>query len=111
MYGAQTFSFISSIRISFENDVEMYGAQTFNKYRNASAMFENDVEMYGAQTTCFRVSLKFQFENDVEMYGAQIYFSNGVFTIGYRDWAPEHEKMGKGVTLTEDEMMKLKELL
>lgn len=51
------------------------------------------------------------FENDVEMYGAQIYFSNGVFTIGYRDWAPEHEKMGKGVTLTEDEMMKLKELL
>lgn len=31
--------------------------------------------------------------------------------IGYRDWAPEHEKMGKGVTLTEDEMMKLKELL
>jgi hypothetical protein len=52
-----------------------------------------------------------KFENDVEMYGAQIYFSNGVFTIGYRDWAPEHEKMGKGVTLTEDEMMKLKELL
>ena len=95
----------------FENDVEMYVAQT--KYYAASCAieFENDVEMYGAQTTCFRVSLKFQFENDVEMYGAQIYFSNGVFTIGYRDWAPEHEKMGKGVTLTEDEMMKLKELL
>ena len=45
------------------------------------------------------------------MYGAQIYFSNGVFTIGYRDWAPEHEKMGKGVTLSEDEMARLKELL
>ncbi len=28
-----------------------------------------------------------------------------------RDWDPEHEKMGKGVTLTEDEMKKLKELL
>ena len=28
-----------------------------------------------------------------------------------RDWAPEHEKMGKGVTLTEDEAQKLKELL
>lgn len=52
-----------------------------------------------------------RFENDVEMYGAQTYFSNGVFTIGYRDWALEHEKIGKGVTLTEDEMMKLKELL
>ena len=45
------------------------------------------------------------------MYDAQTYFSNGVFTIGYRVWAPEHEKMGKGVTLTENEMMKLKELL
>ena len=28
-----------------------------------------------------------------------------------RDWAPDHEKMGKGVTLTEDEMSKLKEIL
>ena len=28
-----------------------------------------------------------------------------------RDWDPEHEKMGKGVTLTEEEMMKLKELI
>ena len=89
----------------------MYGAQTCTLILTEDTVFENDVEMYGAQTTCFRVSLKFQFENDVEMYGAQIYFSNGVFTIGYRDWAPEHEKMGKGVTLTEDEMMKLKELL
>ena len=75
------------------------------------AQFENDVEMYGAQTLPLQSPKLFPFENDVEMYGAQIYFSNGVFTIGYRDWAPEHEKMGKGVTLTEDEMMKLKELL
>ena len=67
--------------------------------------------MYGAQTPLQIFSKSTAFENDVEMYGAQIYFSNGVFTIGYRDWAPEHEKMGKGVTLTEDEMMKLKELL
>ena len=28
-----------------------------------------------------------------------------------RDWAPEHEKMDKGVTLTDDEVEKLKELL
>ena len=28
-----------------------------------------------------------------------------------RDWAPEHEKMGKGVTLSEDELKKLKEIL
>ena len=28
-----------------------------------------------------------------------------------RDWAPEHEKMGKGITLTDEEFTKLKELL
>ena len=28
-----------------------------------------------------------------------------------RDWAPEHEKMGKGVTLSVEELKKLKELL
>ena len=28
-----------------------------------------------------------------------------------RDWAPEHEKMGKGTTLSKDEIEKLKELL
>lgn len=81
------------------------------KMKLVAMMFENDVEMYGVQTDSSICCEVVTFENDVEMYGAQIYFSNGVFTIGYRDWAPEHEKMGKGVTLTEDEMMKLKELL
>ena len=89
----------------------MYGAQTLPIQKGLKLWFENDVEMYGAQTINIHNIPPRQFENDVEMYGAQIYFSNGVFTIGYRDWAPEHEKMGKGVTLTEDEMMKLKELL
>ena len=28
-----------------------------------------------------------------------------------RDWAPEHEKMGKGITLSADEVKALKELL
>ena len=28
-----------------------------------------------------------------------------------RDWSPDHEKMGKGITLTEDEVKKLKEFL
>ena len=28
-----------------------------------------------------------------------------------RDWAPEHDKMGKGITLTKEELKKLKELL
>ena len=28
-----------------------------------------------------------------------------------REWDPEHEKMGKGVTLSEDDLKRLKELL
>lgn len=28
-----------------------------------------------------------------------------------REWAPDHEKMGKGMTLSKEEMKKLKELL
>lgn len=28
-----------------------------------------------------------------------------------RDWAPEHEKMGKGITLTVEELKALKEIL
>ncbi len=28
-----------------------------------------------------------------------------------RDWSPEHEKMGKGITLTIDEVVALKDLL
>ena len=111
MYGAQTSLSNSCGSSGFENDVEMYGAQTRTGFTNRGVKFENDVEMYGAQTDRHSTEHTSLFENDVEMYGAQIYFSNGVFTIGYRDWAPEHEKMGKGVTLTEDEMMKLKELL
>ena len=28
-----------------------------------------------------------------------------------RDWAPEHEKMGKGITLTKEELRSLRDLL
>lgn len=28
-----------------------------------------------------------------------------------RDWSPEHDKMGKGVTLTKEELLALRELL
>ncbi|MDD3221539.1 MAG: hypothetical protein EOM34_08335 [Clostridia bacterium] len=28
-----------------------------------------------------------------------------------RDWSPEHEKMGKGTTLSKEEITKLKEIL
>ena len=28
-----------------------------------------------------------------------------------REWSPEHDKMGKGITLSDDEFAKLKEIL
>lgn len=28
-----------------------------------------------------------------------------------RDWAPEHEKMGKGITMTKEELIKLRDIL
>jgi len=31
--------------------------------------------------------------------------------LDLRDWAPDHQKMGKGVTLTQEEAVKLSELL
>lgn len=41
----------------------------------------------------------------------KISWNGGEPKYDIRDWAPEHEKMGKGVTLSEEEMVKLKELL
>lgn len=38
-------------------------------------------------------------------------WNGGIPKYDIRDWAPGHEKMGKGVTLTEEEAKKLKELL
>lgn len=41
----------------------------------------------------------------------KISWNGGVPKYDIRDWAPEHEKMGKGVTLTDEEASKLKEFL
>lgn len=40
-----------------------------------------------------------------------ISWNDGAPKYDIRDWAPEHEKMGKGTTLTQEELMKLKEIL
>ena len=40
-----------------------------------------------------------------------IYWNGGVPKLDIRDWAPEHEKMGKGITLSEEEAEKLAGLL
>ena len=40
-----------------------------------------------------------------------ISWNGGAAKYGIRDWAPDHEKMGKGTTLTEEEMENLKEIL
>ena len=41
----------------------------------------------------------------------RISWNGGEPKYDIRDWAPDHEKMGKGVTLTEKEASKLLELL
>ena len=41
----------------------------------------------------------------------EISWNGGTQKYDIREWAPEHEKMGKGVTLTEEEASKLKALL
>ena len=38
-------------------------------------------------------------------------WNDGAPKYDLRDWDPEHQKMGKGVTLTEDELKALKTLL
>ena len=38
-------------------------------------------------------------------------WNGGAPKLDVRDWAPEHEKMGKGVTLTDEEAKALLELL
>jgi len=41
----------------------------------------------------------------------RISWNGGTPKYDIRDWSPEHEKMGKGVTLSEEEVKKLVELL
>lgn len=40
-----------------------------------------------------------------------ISWNGGTPKFDIRDWAPEHEKMGKGITLSKSEAEKLHELL
>lgn len=41
----------------------------------------------------------------------KVSWNGGAAKYDLRDWAPEHEKMGKGVTLTEDEAKALYRIL
>ena len=40
-----------------------------------------------------------------------ISWNGGAPKYDIRDWAPDHEKMGKGITLTKDEIDDLKDIL
>ena len=40
-----------------------------------------------------------------------ISWNEGAPKYDIRDWAPEHEKMGKGVTLTEEEIRKVQDII
>jgi len=38
-------------------------------------------------------------------------WNNAAAKYDIREWSPEYDKMGKGITLTKDELLKLKDLL
>ena len=38
-------------------------------------------------------------------------WNNGTPKYDIRDWAPDHDKMGKGITLTKEELTELKKVL
>lgn len=40
-----------------------------------------------------------------------ISWNGGAFKYDIRDWAPQHEKMGKGITLSKDEIKELYKIL
>lgn len=40
-----------------------------------------------------------------------ISWNGGKPKFDLRDWAPEHEKMGKGITMTSDELLELESLI
>ena len=40
-----------------------------------------------------------------------ISWNGGAAKYDLRDWSPDHEKMGKGITLTEDDLKALGELI
>ncbi|NMM64243.1 hypothetical protein HBE96_16580 [Clostridium sp. P21] len=40
-----------------------------------------------------------------------ISWNDNIPKFDIRDWSPDHEKMGKGITLTNDELKKLRDIL
>lgn len=40
-----------------------------------------------------------------------ISWNGGTYKYDIRDWAPQHEKMGKGITLSKDEIKELYKIL
>ncbi len=41
----------------------------------------------------------------------KVSWNDGAPKYDLRDWSPDHTKMGKGITLTDEEAKKLKEML
>lgn len=69
----------------------------------------------------FQKELKFEIINSVGTISKQssgwqkelnrISWNGGEPKYDLRDWSPDHEKMGKGITLTEEELRVLKEII
>ena len=69
----------------------------------------------------FQKELKYEIINNVGVLAEQpsgwkkelnrVSWNGGEPKYDIREWSPDHEKMGKGVTLTDEELKMLKELL
>lgn len=69
----------------------------------------------------FQEELKFEIINSVGIISKQssgwqkelnrISWNGGEPKYDLRDWSPDHKKMGKGITLTEEELRTLKEII
>lgn len=69
----------------------------------------------------FQKELKFEIINSIGTISKQssgwqkelnrISWNGGEPKYDLRDWSPDHEKMGKGITLTEEELRVLKEII
>ena len=62
---------------------------------------------YQIRKEIMTLSINSKYENSLQVVSWNGYEPK--FDI--REWDPDHEKMGKGMTLTDEELKKLKELL
>lgn len=81
-------------------------------------MAYNDI---GGTTMAFQKEVKYEIINNVGVISElrtgwnkelnRVSWNGGEPKYDIRDWSPDHDKMGKGITLTEEELRSLKSII